>query len=97
MNMPEIGVAAVSRAGHDKGRAFLIVGRADSEHVLIADGRTRSIAQPKKKKLKHLHIEPKTADQVRESILSGKQATDADIRKALDALGYHAEGTEQEG
>ena len=91
MNEPELGAIATSRAGHDKGRAFVIVGRADSEHVYLADGRTRMICRPKKKKLRHLHIEPDAAGGIRRMLKDNIPVLDADIRKALTALGYSTE------
>ena len=91
MNEPELGAVATSRAGHDKGRAFVIVGRADSEHVYLADGQTRPIGKPKKKKLRHLHIEPHTAETVRTALMDGQSVLDAELRKALAGLGYNME------
>lgn len=88
MTDPEIGAVAISKAGHDKGRALVILGREGTEYVLTADGETRKAAEPKKKKLKHLRIEPAVAESVRERIANGMTPTDADIRKALSALGY---------
>ena len=44
-------------AGRDKGRLCVITGASDEEGcVLIADGRTRKVEAPKKKKLKHLKL-----------------------------------------
>ena len=91
MNFPETGAIAVSRAGHDKGRAFVILGRADTEHVLLSDGRSRTVERPKKKKLRHLHVEPKAAEDVREKLLAGQAVSNAEIHKALLALGYSDE------
>lgn len=88
MTDPETGVIAISRAGHDKGRAFVILRREGTEYVFIADGVTRRVAEPKKKKLKHLLIEPRTAEAIRELMANGTNPTDADIRRALCALGY---------
>ncbi|MBE6718445.1 MAG: RNA-binding protein [Ruminococcaceae bacterium] len=53
------GSIAVSLAGRDKDRTFIIVGVLDERNVLIADGRLRKVEKPKKKKLKHLRIEGK--------------------------------------
>ena len=91
MNEPELGAVATSRAGHDKGQAFVIIGRADSEHVLLADGRKRPVTRPKKKKLRHLRVEPHMAEEIRTLLLGGTQPQDADVRKALLALGYNME------
>ena len=89
MNEPVIGRVCTSRAGHDKGRAFLIVAIADENHVLICDGETRKLARPKKKKLSHLHIEPQKADEIAKKFAESKEVLDADVRKALQLFGYN--------
>lgn len=45
-----------SKAGRDKYRHHVIVEVIDNEYVTIADGKTRKIERPKKKKLKHLAV-----------------------------------------
>ena len=89
MNEPVIGRVCTSRAGHDKGRAFLIVGIYDDNHVLICDGDTRKLSQPKKKKLQHLHVEPQKADEIANKFAECKEILDADVRKALQLFGYN--------
>lgn len=41
-------------AGRDMGRVCLTVGVTEDGRMLIADGRTHKLENPKKKKLKHL-------------------------------------------
>ena len=89
MNQPAIGTVCVSRAGHDKGRAFLIVGVYDENHVLLSDGETRKLPKPKKKKLSHVHIEPHFAKEIAKCLNSGEKVLDADVRKALQLFGYN--------
>ncbi|MEA4869658.1 hypothetical protein SDC9_149165 [bioreactor metagenome] len=89
MNDPVIGAVCVSRAGHDKGRAFLIIGVYDDRHVLLSDGETRKLPKPKKKKLSHLHIEPYFAKEIAKRLDSGEKILDADVRKALQLFGYN--------
>ena len=89
MNEPVIGRVCTSRAGHDKGRAFLIVGIFDENHVLLSDGETRNLARPKKKKLSHLHIEPRNADEIAKKFAESKEVLDADVRNALKLFGYN--------
>lgn len=86
MNEPECGAIVISRAGHDKGRAFIIIGRADEAHVWLVDGETRKLGKPKKKKLMHVHVEPQRADEIAGQ---GEALCDADIRKALAGRGYN--------
>ena len=89
MNEPVIGRVCTSRAGHDKGRAFLIVGIYDDNHVLVCDGETRKLSRPKKKKLTHLHIEPQEAAEIAKMFEESKEILDADVRKALQLFGYN--------
>ena len=50
-----IGMLAVSRAGHDSTKVYVIVGEED-ECVYLADGYTRTVDRPKKKNKKHIQI-----------------------------------------
>ena len=45
------GMLAVSKAGHDKGRLYVVLG-ADQEFVYLADGRNRSVYQSQEKEEK---------------------------------------------
>ena len=49
------GLLVRSKAGHDTGKVYIIV-ESTREYVLVADGRIRTLANPKKKKFKHLQI-----------------------------------------
>lgn len=84
-----IGMIATSRAGRDKGRIFAVVGIADEGSVYVADGDTRRLEKPKKKKLKHLAFQG--ARIPLEEALSSKDkgAADAMLRKALAAEKQH--------
>ncbi len=48
------GDVARSIAGHDAGGLFVVLDVIDADYVWIADGETRPIEKPKKKKRKHL-------------------------------------------
>ena len=76
------GQVVWSRAGHDKG-SFFIVLSTDGEFAYIADGRGRTIASPKKKKLIHLGG---THTVLEEQML----CSDSSIRKAADAFNHKA-------
>lgn len=94
MNQDEedlLGRVVVSKAGRDKDRAFLVVGSALSGHILLADGCLRRLERPKKKKLKHVRVEPAAAEGIKTKLLEGKQVFDAEIRNCLLNLGYKLE------
>lgn len=50
----ELGSLVLSLSGHDSGTRFAVIEIIDEDYVLVADGRLRTLAKPKKKKLKHL-------------------------------------------
>ncbi len=98
MDNESIGRIVISRAGRDKGRAFLIVAEdpQQTEYVFVADGSLRKLARPKRKKRKHLNVQPAVADGIRSKLLEGKQVFDAEIRSCLRNLGYMPDiGTEE--
>ena len=49
------GWLARSKAGHDKGQVYVIVG-VEKDGLYVADGSARTVAHPKKKNPKHLQI-----------------------------------------
>lgn len=51
----EIGMLAISRAGHDKGCLY-VISAMDGEYVYLTDGRLRMLSSPKKKKKKHIQV-----------------------------------------
>lgn len=76
------GALVRSLAGHDKGRLYLVLC-VEGPFALVADGRLRTMASPKKKRLKHIvPLGPETE-------LSALEC-DAHIRKAIKRL--YAEG-----
>ena len=52
--MIEQGCMVSSLKGHDTGRIYLVL-KTDNEFAFVADGKYRSIDNPKKKRIKHLH------------------------------------------
>jgi ribosomal protein L14E/L6E/L27E len=50
-----------AKAGRDKDRYFAVVG-AENEQILIADGKTRKLATPKRKNVKHLVFTDKSVE-----------------------------------
>ncbi len=70
----EIGDIVISLAGHDAGKPFIVIAKASENFVLIADGISRGMENPKLKRQKHLRV----ADQ------SGvKNPTNAALKKRI--------------
>ena len=71
-----------SRAGRDRGRAFVVRKILDADYVLLVDGTLRTLERPKKKKRRHLLKASETRMELKEHLL------DADFRKFLAAQGF---------
>lgn len=80
-----IGKVVYSKAGRDADKYYLIVSELDDEYVYISDGDIRKIENPKKKKLKHLNIEDKTCEDIRNLLLAGHRVSNTQIRKFLQS------------
>lgn len=89
--LPEPGTVVRSRAGRDAGRYFVVLAAVDHQYLLVCDGDLRRIANPKKKKIKHLDIMPVALPIIKEKLKAGQigQVYDAEIRKNLEGLGYN--------
>lgn len=85
LNM-EPGRVVLSTQGRDEGRYFIVLEVIDEQFVLMADGLTRKIDHPKKKKVKHLRAKPIVVN-VDASTLPNRHLQDSDLRSALQAHG----------
>ncbi len=75
-------ILARSKAGHDKGRLYAVIGK-EANLLLLADGKYRGMNNPKKKKEKHLQSVKRFPEEVREYINEIKELTDSDIKKII--------------
>ncbi|MCD8217549.1 MAG: KOW domain-containing RNA-binding protein [Clostridiales bacterium] len=73
---------ARSKAGRDKDQIFVIV-KEDRENVYLADGKYRSVENPKRKNKKHIQVIYHIPEEARE-VLEGKAVPgDVEIKRAL--------------
>ena len=78
------GGFAVSKAGHDLGKTYVIF-YMDSEYVYLVDGKIRTINRPKKKNKKHVDgIDPLDSLLV-QKVLSCS-IRDEEIKRAIKLL-----------
>ena len=80
------GRVVLSTQGRDEGRYFIVLEVIDEDFVLMADGLTRKIDHPKKKKIKHLRPKPILVN-VDGSTLPNKHLQDSDLRRELQENG----------
>ena len=72
----------ISLAGRDKGDLFFVLEIQDN-YALIADGKSRRVGQPKRKKLKHLKHVADSKSRVAEKLRTGDKVLDSEIRRTL--------------
>ena len=78
----EPGRIVFSKAGRDKLKPFVVVS-SEADDVYLADGKTRLLHKPKKKKLKHIQPTNASAEDIRHKLENNKYLNDSDLRKAL--------------
>jgi hypothetical protein len=79
-----LGRVATSRLGRDAGQVYIVVRVESPTVVFVADGRSRSVARPKRKNLKHLHLGAPAAG-LAARLSGGETLTDEEIRAAIAA------------
>ena len=80
------GTIVRSEAGHDKGLLFCVVGTRDG-YLLLANGKQRKLAAPKRKK--PIHVMPAAAafdHPAMEKLKLGEPVSDRELRRALAAF-----------
>ena len=76
----------VSKAGRDKGQLFDVID-ADEQYVYLADGKSRRLEKPKRKKRKHVEQVPRTESRIAEKIRNGEKVLNSELRKELASIG----------
>ena len=74
-----------SAAGRDEGDIFFVLDTQE-EYLLLADGKSRRVEKPKKKKRKHVTFVGESHSVVAEKIRSSEKITNSELRKAIAAL-----------
>lgn len=79
-------------AGRDMGKYFFVTD-IDETYALIADGMSRKLEKPKRKKLKHLLLASHTDDlRTAEKIRSGDRVSNSELRRALADFAARPDG-----
>ena len=86
MTQVKVGQVVESKAGRDKGVFMIIYSIIDDKYVTVVDGSYRKIENPKKKKLKHLHLTQNVAGKFVENIQTGKVPTNEEVKVYLNEL-----------
>ena len=86
-DLPDFMIADVveSIAGRDKG-ALLYVIEADDAYLILADGKGRSLENPKRKKRKHVKKVLRSETRVAEKLRNGDKVLNSELRRDLAYL-----------
>ena len=75
-----------STAGRDQGKLFFVL-EVEEDFLLLADGKTRKLERPKRKKRKHTAFQAHSDCRVAEKIRSGEKLTNSELRRTLAQTG----------
>ena len=78
-----VGDIVVSKMGRDEGRSFVVIQEVDSEFVLLADGRLRTMDHLKKKRRKHLKTTGIVVEELRTRLSNGEAVENHEVRSWL--------------
>ena len=84
-----------SDAGRDKGKLFVVLS-VEGEYLLLADGKSRKVESPKRKKRRHVLFVAADENRLSDKIKSEEKITNSELRRTL--AGYRdAVQPDQEG
>ncbi|MDD7509800.1 MAG: KOW domain-containing RNA-binding protein [Oscillibacter sp.] len=84
-----------SDAGRDKGKLFVVLA-VEGEYLLLADGKSRKVESPKRKKRRHVLFVAADENRLSDKIKSEEKITNSELRRTL--AGYRdAVQPDQEG
>jgi len=81
-----IADVVISTAGRDKGSLFYVIG-TDSEFLMLANGKDRTLDKPKRKKRKHIQKVLRSETRVAEKLRLGDKVLNSELRRDL---AFHA-------
>jgi len=90
------GDLVFATAGREKGDLFLVVDVQD-ECLLLADGKSRKLEAPKRKKCKHVQRVGAELEELTEKLRSSEIITNSELRKALAVYRGEHGNQDQEG
>ena len=71
-----------SNAGRDKGKLFVVLA-VEGEYLLLADGKSRKVESPKRKKRRHVLFVSAEETRLAEKIKSEEKITNSELRRTL--------------
>lgn len=78
-----VGSLVVSVKGRDKDRIYLVSNIIDENFVLLVDGNFKLLANPKKKRIKHISISSEVIQTIKEKLENDKKVFDSEVFSAI--------------
>jgi len=80
----EIARASIVRsdAGRDRGKLFYVLD-VEGEYLLLADGKSRKVEAPKRKKRRHVLFVAEDDSRFSEKVKGEEKITNSELRKTL--------------
>lgn len=82
-------------AGREAGKLFYVL-ETEGEYLFLADGKSRRVEAPKRKKRKHVRFIADTGDRIAVKIRESEKVTNSELRKSIASY-YGADNSDQEG
>ncbi|SHE47014.1 LSU ribosomal protein L14E [Clostridium fallax] len=86
-----IGRMVISKAGRDTNDLYVVIDLLDDRYALLANGNSKKVQMPKKKKLKHLVITDVIDQELKNAILLKDKNVDFKIKRFLKFKGIGKE------
>ena len=80
-----IADVVISTAGRDAGKLFYVID-TDETHLILANGKDRSLEKPKRKKRKHARKVLRSETRVAEKLRNGDKVLNSELRRDLAYL-----------
>ena len=71
-----------SDAGRDKGKLFVVLA-VEGEFLLLADGKSRKVENPKRKKRRHVLFVSAEETRLADKLKRGEKITNSELRRTL--------------
>ena len=81
----QISDVVISVQGRDQGEVFYVIGR-EEEYLLLANGKNRTLEEPKRKKQKHVEKVLRSETRVAAKLRSGDKVLNGELRRDLAFL-----------
>ena len=81
----QISDVVISLRGRDQGELYYVIGKQE-EFLLLANGKNRTLEEPKRKKQKHVEKVLRSETRVAVKLLSGDKVLNGELRRDLAFL-----------